>query len=110
MKEIKLGYYSRMSEMVVELNIKIPTGPNAINLHSDDFNICFVYDFFSKKTIAVISYGVSIKREGSYLAIRMGLKKNEYLHRSTPIVTPFMTNMKQYTTLYVYKDIIQWVM
>ena len=48
--------------------------------------------------------------EGSYLAIRMGFKENEILCGSTPIVSLFMTNMKRHTALYVYKDIIQWVM
>ena len=110
MKEIKPDYYSSMPEMVAEPNTKIPTGPNAINLHPDGFDICFLYDFFSRKTIVAISHGVSIRMEGSYLAMRMGFKENEILCGSTPIVSLFMTNMKRYTALYVYKDIIQWVM
>ena len=110
MKEIKPDYYSSMPEMVAEPNTKIPTGPNAINLHSDGFDICFLYDFFSRKTIVAISHGISIRMEGSYLAMQMGFKENEILCGSIPIVSLFMTNMKRYTALYVYKDIIQWMM
>ena len=106
MKETKPGYYSSMSEMVAELNAKIPTGLKAISLHSDGFDIRFDYDSFSNKSIVTMSQGVSIKMEGSDLAMRMGFKENEILHGSTPIVSPFVTNMKQYTALHVYTDII----
>ena len=54
-----------------------------------------------------MSHGVSIKMEGLDLAMRMAFKENEILRGSTPIVSPFITNMKQYTALYVYPDIIQ---
>ena len=33
MKEIKPDYYSSMPEIIAELNAKIPTRPNTINLH-----------------------------------------------------------------------------
>ena len=41
------------------------------------------------------------------MAMRLGLKQNENLLGLTSIVFPFMTNMEQYTALYIYKDIIQ---
>ena len=107
MKEIKPGYYSRMPEMVYELNAKIPIGPNTINLHSDGFDIRFDYDSFSNKSIVTMTHGVLIKVEGPDLAMQMGFKENEILGGSPPIVSPFMTNMKRYTALYVYTDIIQ---
>ena len=68
-KKIKPGYYSGMSEMVTELNAKTPTGPNTMNLHSDVFDIRFDYDYFSNKYIVTMSHGVSIKMEGSDLAM-----------------------------------------
>ena len=37
----------------------------------------------------------------------MGFKENGILRGSTPIVSPFMTNLKRYTALYVYTDITQ---
>ena len=79
MKEIKPGYYSRMPEMVYELNAKIPIGPNTIILHSDGFDIRFDYDSFSNKSIMTMSHGVSIKMGGSDLAMRLGFKENEIL-------------------------------
>ena len=54
-----------------------------------------------------MSHGVSIKMEGSDLTMRMGFKENEVLHGSTSIISPFMTNIKRCTVLYVYRDIIQ---
>ena len=101
-----------MPEMVTKLNAKIPTGPDTINLHSDGFDIRFDYDSFSNKTIVAMSHGGSIKMKGSDLAMQMGFKENEILRGSTLTVSPFMTNKKRYTALYVYKDIIQnqWVM
>ena len=60
-----------MPEMVAELNAKIPTGPNTINLHSDGFNVHFDYDSFSNKSVVAMSHGVSIKTEGSDLAMPM---------------------------------------
>ena len=45
--------------------------------------------------------------EGSDLAIRLEFKENEILRGPTPTESPFMTNMKRYTALYVYTDIIQ---
>ena len=54
-----------------------------------------------------MSHGVSIKMGGSDLAMRMGFKENEILHGFIPIVSPFVMNMKRYTALYVYTDIIQ---
>ena len=80
--------------MVPELNAKIPTGPNTINLNSDGFNICFDYDSFSSKTVVTMFHGVLIKMEGSDLAMQMGFKKNEILRGSTSIVSPFMTKIK----------------
>ena len=80
MKEIKSGYYLSMPEMVSDLNAKIPTGTNTINLHSDGFNIRFDYDSFSNKTVVVISHRLSIKLEKSDLAMKMGFKENEILH------------------------------
>ena len=68
-KKIKPGYYSGMSEMVTELNAKIPTGPNTMNLHADVFDIRFDYDYFSNKYIVTMSHGVSMKMEGSDLAM-----------------------------------------
>ena len=91
MKGIKFVYYSSMPEMVAKLNAKIPRGPNTINLHSNGFDIRFDYASFSNKTIVAISHGVSIKMEG--------FKENEILRGSTPIVSPFMTNMKRFTVL-----------
>ena len=44
---------------------------------------------------------------GSDLAMRMGFKENEILHGFIPIVSSFVMNMKRYTALYVYTDIIQ---
>ena len=94
MKEIKPGYYSSMPEMMAELNTKILTGPDTINLHSDGFDICFHYDSFSNKIIVTMSHGVSIKMEGSDLAMQMGFKENKILCGSTSIVSPFVTNIK----------------
>ena len=54
-----------------------------------------------------MSHGVSIKMEGSDLAMRMGFQENEILRGSTPIISPFMINMKRYTALYFYTGIIQ---
>ena len=54
-----------------------------------------------------MSHGVSIKMEGSDLAMRLGFKENKILRGCTPIVSLFMTNMKRYTALYVYTDIIK---
>ena len=102
MKEIKLGYYSSMPEMVAELNAKIPAEPKTINLHSDGFDIRFDFDSFSNK-----SHRVSIKMEGSELAMRLGFKENEILRGPPSIVSPFMANMERYTVLYVYTDINQ---
>ena len=51
MKEIKPDYYSSMPEMFAEPNTKIPAGPNAINLHSDGFDICFLCDFFPERLL-----------------------------------------------------------
>ena len=107
MKEIKLGHYSSMSEMVAELNAKIPTAPNTINLYSDGFNVHFDYDSFSNKSIVAMSHGVSIKTEGSDLAMRMGFEENEILSGSTSIISLFVANMKRNTVLYVYTDITQ---
>ena len=96
-----------MSGMVAELNAKTPTKPNIINLHSDGFDIRFDYDSFSSKSIVTMSYGVSIKMEGSDLAIRLEFKENEILRGPTPIESLFMANMERYTALHVYTDIIQ---
>ena len=41
------------------------------------------------------------------MTMRMGFKENEILLGSTSIISPFMTNIKRYTALYVYTDIIQ---
>ena len=78
-KKIKPGSYSSMSEMIAELNAKIPTRPNTIYLHSDGFDIRFDYDSFSNKSIMTMSHGVSIKMGGSDLAMRLGFKENEIL-------------------------------
>ena len=94
MKEVKHGCYLSMSEMVAEVNAKIPKGPKTINLHSDGFDICFDYDSFSNKSI--VTHGVSIKMEGSDLSMRMGFKENEILRGSVPIVSLSMTHMKRY--------------
>ena len=96
-----------MPEMVAELNAKIPTGPNTINLYSDGFNVHFDYDSFSNKSVVAMSHGVSIKTEGSDLAMPMWCKEKEILSGSTSIISPFMANMKRYAVLYVYTDIIQ---
>ena len=86
MKEVKPDYYLSMSEMV---------------------SIFFlIMIFFSSNNIVIMSHEVSKKMEGSDLAMRMGFKENEIL-RESPIVSPFMTNIKRYTDLYVYTDIIQ---
>ena len=53
MKEVKLGYYSSMPEMVGKLNAKIPTEPKAIDLHSDGFNIRFYLNSFFSKSIVL---------------------------------------------------------
>ena len=80
-----------MPEMVAELNTKIPTEPKTINLHSDDFDIRFDYDYLSNKAIvSIMSHGVSIKMEVSDLAMRLGFKENEILLGPTPIVSPFL--------------------
>ena len=39
--------------------------------------------------------------------MQKGLKKNETLRGSAPIVSLFMTNMKRYTGLYVSTNVIQ---
>ena len=106
MKEIKPGCHLSMSGMVAELNAKTPTIPKIINLHLDGFDVLFDYNSFSSKSIVTMSHGVSIKMEGSDLAIRLEFKENEILRGPTPTESPFMTNMKRYTALYVYTDII----
>ena len=80
--------------MFAELNGKTPTQLRTITLHSDSFNIRF--ESFSNKSIVTLSHGVSIKMEGSGLAMQQGFKKNETLRGSTPIISLFMTNMKRY--------------
>ena len=104
-KEIRPGYYWSMLEMFAELNGKIATRLKTISLHLDSFNIRF--DSFSNKSVVTMSHGVSIKIEGSDLAMQKGFKKNETLPGSTPIVSLFMTNMKRYTGLYVSTNVIQ---
>ena len=104
-KEIRPGYYWSMLEMFAELNGKIATRLKAISLHLDSFNIRF--DSFSNKSVVTMSHGVSIKIEGSDLAMQKGFKKNETLRGSAPIVSLFMTNMKRYTGLYVSTNVIQ---
>ena len=104
-KEIRPGYYWSMLEMFAELNGKIATRLKTISLHSDSFNIRF--DSFSNKSVVTMPHGVSIKIEGSDLAMQKGFKKNETLPGSTPIVSLFMTNMKRYTGLYVSTNVIQ---
>ena len=104
-KEIRPGYYWSMLEMFAELNGKIATRLKTISLHSDSFNICF--DSFPNKSVVTMPHGVSIKIEGSDLAMQKGFKKNETLPGSTPIVSLFMTNMKRYTGLYVSTNVIQ---
>lgn len=54
-----------------------------------------------------MSHGVSIKTEGSDLAMRMGFEENEILSGSTSIISLFVANMKRNTVLYVYTDITQ---
>ena len=95
--------------MVAELNTKIPAEPKNINLHLDGFNIHFDYDFLSNKSVLTTSHGVSTKKEGSDLAMRLGFKENKILYGPTPIVSPivYMANMERYTALYVYTNIIQ---
>ena len=56
MKEIKPGYCLSMSEMVAELNVKIPAEPKTINLHLDGYDICFDYDSFSSNSIVTMSH------------------------------------------------------
>ena len=107
MKEIKPGHYLSIPEMIVELNAKVLAEPNYINLHLDGFDVCFDYDYFSNKSVVTMSHGVSIKKERSDLALRLGFTENEILRGPTPIVSPFMTNMERYTGLYVYIDTIQ---
>ena len=75
MKEIKLGYYSSMPEMVAELNAEIPTGSNTIHFHSDGFNILFDYNPFFNKSVVNMSHGRQTKMEGSDVAMRRGFKK-----------------------------------
>ena len=91
--------------MFAELNGKIATRLKTISLHLDSFNIRF--DSFSNKSVVTMSHGVSIKIEGSDLAMQKGFKKNETLRGSAPIVSLFMTNMKRYTGLYVSTNVIQ---
>ena len=107
MKEIKADYYSSMPEMVAEMNAKVLAEHKAINLHLDDVDICFDYHSFSSNSIVTMSHGVSIKMEGSDLAMRLGFKENEILRGLKPIASLFMVNIKPYTALYVYTDIIQ---
>ena len=104
MKEIKPGYYSSMPEMVAELNAEVPTGSNTIHFHSDGFNIRFDYNPFSNKSVVNMSPGRQTEMEGSDIAMRRGVKENKILCGSAPITSPFITNMKQYTALYVYTD------
>ena len=99
MKDIKAGYYLSMPEMAAELNTKIPAELKTTNLHLDGFDIRFDYDYFFKKSIVTISHEVSIKMEGSDLAMQLEFKENEILHGPTPIVSQFMVNMEQYTAL-----------
>ena len=58
MKEIKPGYYSSMSEIVAELNVKIPAEPKDINLHLDGYDIRFDYDSLSNKSIVTRSHRI----------------------------------------------------
>ena len=89
MKEMKLGYYSSISEMTAELNAKIPAEPKNINLHLDGFDIRFDYYSFSNKSIVTMSHGVLMRMEGSDLAMRLGFKENEILRGPTLIVFSF---------------------
>ena len=93
MKEVKHGYYLSMSEIVAEVNAKIIKVPKTINLHSDGFDICFDYDSFFQQ---IYCDSWSIKMDGSDLSMGVGFKKNEILRGSAPIVSLFMTHMKQY--------------
>ena len=61
--------------MLAKLNGKISTGLKTISLRSDSFNIRF--DSFSNKSIVTMSHGVSIKMEGSDLAMLKEFK-NEW--------------------------------
>ena len=96
MKKIRPDYYSSISEMVAELNAKIPAEPKTINLHSDGFDIRFDHDSFSNKSIVTRSHEVLIKMEGMDLGIQLELKENGILHAPTPIVSPLMANTERY--------------
>ena len=64
--------------MIVELNAKVLAEPNYINLHLDGFDVCFDYDYFSNKSVVTMSHGVSIKKERSDLALRLGFTEMKF--------------------------------
>ena len=82
-----------MSEIIAELNTKIPAEPKNINLHLNGFDIRFDYGFFSSKSIVIMFHGVSIKTEGLDWAMRLGFNENESFRGPSPIFSLFMANM-----------------
>ena len=82
-----------MSEIIAELNAKIPAEPKNINLHLNGFDIRFDYGFFSNKSVVIMFHGVSIKMEGLDWAMRLGFNENGTFRGPSPIVSLFMANM-----------------
>ena len=82
-----------MSEIIAELNAKIPAEPKNINLHLNGFDIRFDYGFFSNKSVVIMFHGVSIKMEGLDWAMRLGFNENETFSGPSPFVSLFTANM-----------------
>ena len=82
-----------MSEIIAELNAKIPAEPKNINLHLNGFDIRFDYGFFSNKSVVIMFHGVSIKMEGLDWAMQLGFNEKETFRGPSPFVSLFMANM-----------------
>ena len=109
------GYLPRQqdSEFQCQLVREIACGFRALGSSTERNSVSsFVVQCEKRQKIFywLVQYCVSFsinKMEGFNLAMRLGFKENEILRGSTPIISPFMTNMEQNTALRVYADIIQ---
>ena len=107
MKEVKPGYYSSVSELIAELNSKLPSREIDKKIGSSLYKMRFDYDQYSNKTSVTIPEEVYLVMEGSGLAMRLRFKESEILRGPGIITSKYMCNMDRYSSLYVYTDIIQ---